>query len=149
MQWPDGGSGYFFTASDVSFINNTVDVATGTVLLKATFDNPDGRLWPGQFVDVAVRLSTCEALTVPSEAVQMGQQGQFVFVVGADKTADVRPVVVERHVAGDALIAEGLKAGDRVVIDGQAKVRKGAPVRIPAEEKAPPATAPAPPSKTP
>jgi multidrug efflux system membrane fusion protein len=144
-----GGRGLPMATGRLSFINNTVDVATGTVLLKATFESPDGRLWPGQFVDVALRLSTREGLTVPSQAVQTGQQGQFVFVVGADKTADVRPVVVERHVAGDALIAEGLKAGERVVIDGQAKVRKGAPVRIPAEEKAPPAAAPAPASKTP
>jgi multidrug efflux system membrane fusion protein len=115
----------------LSFINNTVDTATGTVLLKAEYPNTDEKLWPGQFVDVALTLSVHErAVVIPAEAIQQGQQGQFVFVVGADMTAAPRPVVVGDTVAGEVVVKDGVQAGERIVTDGQIRLAPGSPVQI-------------------
>src|SRR5499426_426542 len=102
------------------FVDNAVDRTTGTIKLKAEFKNGDRRLWPGQFINVALVLSTqSDAVVVPSEAVQVGQEGQHVFVVKPDNSVEVRPVVVSRTDGGEAVIAKGLQAGEQIVREGQ------------------------------
>jgi membrane fusion protein, multidrug efflux system len=104
----------------LAFIDNAVDRTTGTIKLKAEFKNGDRRLWPGQFINVALVLSTqSDAVVVPSEAVQVGQEGQHVFVIKADNSVEVRPVVVSRTDGGEAVIAKGLQAGEQIVREGQ------------------------------
>lgn len=115
----------------LTFINNTVDQNTGTIQCKATYENPHKRLWPGLFVNVVVKLTEePNAILVPSQAIQSGQAGQFVWVVKPDLTVETRPVVVDRSADGDVIVKQGLKAGDRVVTDGQVRLRKGAKVEI-------------------
>jgi multidrug efflux system membrane fusion protein len=119
----------------LTFVNNTVDIATGTVLLKATYANPQRRLWPGLFVNVVVNLTTEPgALVVPSQAIQTGQEGQFVFVVKPDLTAETRPVVVERNFNGESVLKDGLQPGEKVVTDGQLRLFPGARVEIKNQE---------------
>ncbi|HET7425933.1 MAG TPA: efflux RND transporter periplasmic adaptor subunit [Gemmatimonadales bacterium] len=115
----------------LAFVDNAVDTATGTVLLKATFPNTDGALWPGAFVNVRLRLYVDEnALVVPAAAVVSGQQGSFVFVIQPDSSAATRSVKVDRT-AGDLAIVSGeVRAGDRVVVDGQLRLRQGIKVQI-------------------
>jgi membrane fusion protein, multidrug efflux system len=118
-------------AGVLSFINNTVDMATGTIKCKATFANPHKRLWPGLFVNVVVKLSSQpNTVLAPSQAIQTSQEGQIVFVVKPDLTVEVRPVEVERTVNGDVIIKQGLKPGERVVTDGQLRLTPGARVAI-------------------
>jgi multidrug efflux system membrane fusion protein len=125
----------------LSFIDNTVDQTTGTIKLKGTFTNADRRLWPGQFIDVVLTLTKePNAIVVPSQAVQTGQQGQFVFVVKPDNTADMRPVTVKRTVGTESVIATGLQAGERVVIDGQVRLIKGSKVEIKTARQVPQTT---------
>jgi multidrug efflux system membrane fusion protein len=115
-------------------INNQIDQATGTIELKATFPNHDHALWPGQFVNARLRLAVRrDGVTVPPAAIQRGPQGTFVYVIRPDGTAELRPVAVAvgdgaRAVGDDArvLIDRGIAAGERVVIDGQYKLRPGA-----------------------
>jgi multidrug efflux system membrane fusion protein len=115
----------------LTFIDNTIDKMTGTILLKGTFANRQKRLWPGQFVDVVLRLAMQpDAILIPSQAVQTGLQGQYVFVINPDLTAEVRPVVVNRTINNDAIIDKGLKAGEKVVTDGQLQLVPGAKVEI-------------------
>ena len=115
----------------LEFMDNSVDPATGTVLLKARFANAAGTLWPGQFVQVALQLYVdANALTVPAPAVLTGQQGTFVFTVDSGGNAKQRPVVVSRTVDSLAVIASGLKLGEQVIIDGQSRLIPGAKVRI-------------------
>lgn len=115
----------------VTFLDNAVDARTGTVNLKAEFANADEALWPGQFVQVELILAVePSALTVPEGAVVDGQQGTFVYVVDKDSRAQARPVVVSRTRDGLAVIAEGVAAGDTVVVDGQLRLVPGAAVRI-------------------
>ena len=114
----------------VTFMNNTVDPTTGTIQLKATFLNTDNALWPGQFVDVALTLTSEQAVVVPTQAVQAGQQGSYVFVVKPDLTVESRPVKVGRRLAREVVIEQGLKAGERVVTDGQLRLVPGARVEI-------------------
>jgi multidrug efflux system membrane fusion protein len=107
----------------LSFIDNTVDTATGTILLKATFPNQDETLWPGEFVAVVVTLGEePDRVVAPSPAVQNGQQGTYVFVVQDDATVEMRPVEVVRMDEVDAVIAKGLAAGETVVTDGQLRL---------------------------
>ena len=116
---------------DLSFVNNTVDTTTGTVLLKALFPNDDESLWPGQFVDVAVTLAVHrDAVLVPAEAIQVGQQGQYVFVVAADDSAVVRPVVPGDRTGSEIVVTQGLTAGERVVTEGQIRLAPGMTVQI-------------------
>jgi multidrug efflux system membrane fusion protein len=117
-------------AGTLTFINNTVDPATGTIQLKATFPNTDDVLWPGQFVDVALTLATQDAVVVPAEAVQPGQQGTSVFVVKPDLTVEARPVKVGRRLAQHLVVEQGLAAGEQVVTDGQLRLVPGARVEI-------------------
>jgi multidrug efflux system membrane fusion protein len=114
----------------VTFMNNTVDPTTGTIQLKATFPNTDSALWPGQFVDVALTLTSEQAVLVPTQAVQAGQQGSFVFVVKPDSTVESRPVKVGRRLPRELVIEQGVKAGERVVTDGQLRLVPGARVEI-------------------
>jgi multidrug efflux system membrane fusion protein len=115
----------------LSFIDNAVDSATGTLLLKASFDNTDGALWPGQFVQVGLELYVQpDALVVPSTAVVAGQQGSYVFVVKPDRTTEVRDVRVARP-AGDVTVLEGgVEPGEQVVTEGQLRLTAGAKVMI-------------------
>ncbi|HJZ92264.1 MAG TPA: efflux RND transporter periplasmic adaptor subunit [Gemmataceae bacterium] len=117
---------------ELTFVDNSVDPTTGMVQLKATFANQDRRLWPGQFVDVVLILADRpHSVTVPSTAVQDGQDGAYVFVVGADNKAEYRPVEVAFVAAdGDAVVAEGLAAGETVVTDGHLRVTPGGKVAI-------------------
>ena len=115
----------------LSFIDNTVDAATGTIKLKGEFANTDRRLWPGQFVNVTLVLHTQpKAVVVPTQAVQNGQEGQFVFVIKPDSTVEARPITVNRTSAGEAVVDAGLTAGERVVTDGQLRLVPGSKVSI-------------------
>jgi len=115
----------------LTFIDNTVDVATGAIKLKATFDNADRRLWPGQFVDVALTLSTLhDATVVPTQAIQTGQQGQYIFVVKPDRTVESRPVVIGVAEGGDTVVEKGIKPGETVITDGQVRLVPGAAIEI-------------------
>jgi multidrug efflux system membrane fusion protein len=115
----------------LSFVDNAVDAATSTILLKATFANANERLWPGQFVDVVVTLGEePNRIVAPTPAVQASQQGQFVFVVKDDQTVELRAVKVNRMDETDAVIDGGLTAGETVVTDGQLRLVPGARVEI-------------------
>jgi multidrug efflux system membrane fusion protein len=115
----------------LTFIDNTVDNTTGTIKLKGTFENTDHRLWPGQFSTVALRLSEQEnATVVPTQAVQTGQSGDFVFVIKPDQTAESRPVKVARTLGTESVIAKGIEAGETVVTDGQLRLIPGIKVQI-------------------
>ena len=115
----------------MGFINNTVDPATGTIQLKATFPNTDNRLWPGQFVNVALTLVTVpNAVVVPTQAIQTGQQGPYVFVVQADHTVQSRSVVPGQALDNETIVRAGVAAGDRVVTEGQIRLVPGARVDI-------------------
>ncbi len=125
-------------SGQLTFIDNAVDTATSTILLKATFANPDERLWPGQFVDVVVTLGQeADRVVAPAPAVQTSQQGQFVFVVKSDDTVDLRPVKVDRMDEAEAVIESGLAAGETVVTDGQLRLVPGAKVEVKAGVGAP------------
>jgi multidrug efflux system membrane fusion protein len=125
---PDGGPRAAQGA--VTFMNNTVDPGTGTIQLKATFNNTDSALWPGQYVDVTLTLTSEQAVVVPTQAVQAGQQGPFVYVVKPDLTVESRPVKVGRRLARELVIEQGVKNGERVVTDGQLRLVPGARVEI-------------------
>jgi multidrug efflux system membrane fusion protein len=116
----------------VTFIDNAVDQTTGTIRLKGTFPNKEHRLWPGQFVNVQLTLTVePNAIVVPSQALQTGQQGtQFVFVVKPDSTVENRPVTVARTQGGETVVSNGLTAGEKVVIDGQPRLVSGSNVEV-------------------
>jgi membrane fusion protein, multidrug efflux system len=120
----------------VTFVDNAVDPTTGTITIKGTFPNTDRRLWPGQFVNVVTRLTTEQNATViPSAAVQSGPQGQYVFIVKPDHTADMRPVTVERTRGDEAVIAKGVTPGETVVTDGQLRLVAGSHVTVKSDSK--------------
>jgi membrane fusion protein, multidrug efflux system len=115
----------------INFIDNAVDPTTGQIKVKGTFPNTDRRLWPGQYVNVNVTLSTePNAIVAPSLAVQTGQQGTYVFVVKPDQTVDLRSVVVERSSGDQSVIKSGLKPGEIVVTDGQLRLNAGTKVSV-------------------
>lgn len=104
----------------LTFIDNAVDQTTGTIKLKGTFENKSNKLWPGEFVRVTLRLTTRpNALVVPNQAVQTGQDGQFVYVVKDDKTVEMRPIVTGPRVDQEFVVDQGLHPGETVVTDGQ------------------------------
>jgi multidrug efflux system membrane fusion protein len=118
----------------LTFVDNAVDLQTGTIRLKATFTNKDETLWPGQFVDVEVTLGEQQgAVVAPAEAVQRGQNGEFVFVVKSDQTVESRPVTVSRSDPREAVIEKGLQPGETVVTDGQLRLQQGMKVQIKGE----------------
>jgi membrane fusion protein, multidrug efflux system len=115
----------------ISFVDNSVDPNTGTIKVKGTFPNADRRLWPGQFVNVTVELTTEKNATVVSTAaVQAGQQGPFVFVVKPDQTVEMRNVVVTRTAAAETVIASGVEPGETVVTDGQLRLVPGSRISV-------------------
>jgi multidrug efflux system membrane fusion protein len=115
----------------VAFLENTVDAMTGTVTGKARIANANEGLWPGQFVKAEVVLGIeAEALSVPAVAVQLGPQGPYIFVIGNDNTSEVRPITIKRTQGGESVVGSGLKAGEKVVIDGQLRLVNGAPVTV-------------------
>lgn len=115
----------------ITFIDNSVDTTTGTIKLKGTFANTDLKLWPGQFLNVTLRLTTVpNAITVPNQAVQNGQDGQFIYVVGSDNKAEARPVTVGERVDQDLVILSGIQAGETVVTDGQLRLQPGSVVSV-------------------
>lgn len=124
------GSGGPGAQGVLTFVDNAIDLTTGTIELKGTFQNRDRSLWPGEFVDVTLTLTTQgNAIVVPSQAIQTGQQGQFVFVVKPDQTVETRPVTVNRTAGPYAVIDQGLRPGETVVTDGQLRLVPGARVR--------------------
>ncbi len=127
----DQAAGKVTATGTLVFVDNSVDATTGTIKLKARFDNRDGALWPGQFVSVSLRLAEqIDAIVVPSQAVQTGPKGQFVFVVKPDMSAEVRPVAVARTEGTISVIAKGLAIGEQVVTRGQLRIAPGIKVVI-------------------
>ncbi len=123
---------------ELTFLDNAVQEATGTVKLRATVMNQDRRFWPGRFAQIRLVLSTRkDAVLIPAEAPQMAAKGQFVYVVKADQTAELRPVVVGQRQGNLVVIDRGLKAGERVVTNGQLGVTPGGQVKIVAQPLAP------------
>lgn len=115
----------------LSFIDNQVDSTTGTIRLKGVFENHDRRLWPGQFVDAYLMLKTqANAVVIPSQAIQNGQQGTFVFVIKDDGTAEVRPITTGESDQGEVIVRKGLAVGERIVTDGQLRLLPGSKVQI-------------------
>ena len=115
----------------IFFFDNQIDPTTGTISLKAIFDNVDERLWPGEFVNVSTTLRVDpDAIVVPASAVQVGQTGSFVYVVKADNTVEFRPVTVSRTINNESVIAKGLNGDERVVTDGQLRLTNGSRVEI-------------------
>src|SRR5204862_5647571 len=113
----------------LTFVDNAVDMTTDTIKLKATFPNADRRLWPGQFARVVLRLATLpHAIVVPQQAVQTGQDGQYVFVVKPDSTVEQRPVTSAQRVDQDVVIEKGLRPGETVVTEGQLRLEPGSRV---------------------
>ena len=120
----------------ITFVDNTVDISTGTIKLKGTFENKEKRLWPGQFVNVVLTLTAQpDAVVVPSQAVQTGQEGLYVFIVKSDLTVESRLVVTGINLGGEVVIEKGLKPGEQVVTDGQLRLVPGAKVEIKSETK--------------
>jgi multidrug efflux system membrane fusion protein len=115
----------------LTFVDNTVDMTTGTIKLKGTFPNTDHKLWPGQFVRVTLRLTTqTNAVVVPNQAIQTGQAGAFVYVVKEDKTVETRPVVAGARVGQDMVVDQGISPGETVVIEGQLRLAPGSRVVV-------------------
>jgi multidrug efflux system membrane fusion protein len=115
----------------LEFVDNAVDRSTGTIKLKAVFANTERRLWPGQFINVALTLTTQpDAVVIPSEAVQVGQDGQHVFVVQPDKRVEVRSVTLGTTSGGEAVIIKGLSAGEQIVREGQFLLGPGSRIEI-------------------
>ena len=113
----------------LTFVDNAVDPTTGTIQLKATFPNTSSRLWPGQFVQVELTLSELtNAVVVPTQAVQTGQNGQFVYIVKADQTVEQRPVTISFTYQNEAVVKTGIEVGEKVVTDGQLRLTPGVKV---------------------
>lgn len=127
-------------SGQLSFVDNQVDTETGTIRLRATFSNESRRLWPGSFMQAALNLTVeKDRVVIPSRAVQVGQQGTFVFILKSDMTVEMRPVTVGRTIGDDSVIDSGVEYSERVVTEGQLRLVPGAKATI----KSGPATAPA------
>ena len=132
---PQDGSGDVENG-ELTFVDNAVDTTTGTIRLKGTFQNKDHKLWPGQFVNVTLRLTTRpNAVTVPNQAVQTGQDGTFIYVVKEDRSVEVRPVTVGPRVDLDLVVDKGLEAGETVVTEGQLRLQPGSRVQTKGESR--------------
>ena len=119
-----------FVEGELDFIDNVIDASTDTIKLKARFDNRDHRLWPGQFARVSLRVTTIpHALVLPGQAVQTGQDGQFVFLVKPDNTVAQQPVGVGQRIGEDVVIERGLQAGQTVVTEGQLRLEAGTKIQ--------------------
>ncbi|MBS1826075.1 MAG: efflux RND transporter periplasmic adaptor subunit [Acidobacteria bacterium] len=127
---PDDGTERKQTGT-LTFIDNAVDVSTGTIRLKATFGNGTNALWPGQFVRVVLQLEKrANSIVVPNQAVQNGQEGQFVYVVSENRTAEVRPISVGARVGENLVIEKGLAVDELIVTDGHLRLAPGARVQV-------------------
>jgi multidrug efflux system membrane fusion protein len=132
---PSEGTGVPLSGT-LAFVDNNVDSTTGTVLLKARFSNPEGTMWPGQYMSVALQLYVdANALTLPSPAVLTGQQGTYVYTIDSAGTAKQRPVKVSRTVDSLTVIASGVEDGEQVIVDGQSRLIPGSKVAIKGERK--------------
>jgi multidrug efflux system membrane fusion protein len=132
---PSEGSGIPLSGT-LAFVDNNVDSTTGTVLLKARFANPEGTMWPGQYMSVALQLYVDpSALTLPAPAVLTGQQGTYVYTIDSAGTAKQRPVQVSRTVDSLTVITSGVADGERVIVDGQSRLIPGSKVAIKGERK--------------
>lgn len=120
----------------LTVIDNAVDANTGTIRLKATFDNKGSHLWPGQFVNVVLVLDTENRTVIPSEAVQVSQQGSLVYVVKGDQTVEARPVEVGETVSGKVIVEKGISPNETVVTDGQSRLFPGAKISTAAPAQA-------------
>ena len=119
------------TTGTLTFIDNQVDVTTGTIALKAKFPNDDERLWPGQFANVTLTLGNQDnAIVVPSVAIQIGPNGPYVFVIRPDSTVELRLVRPDRMAGDKTVVASGIAAGERVVVDGQLRLGNGTRVTV-------------------
>jgi multidrug efflux system membrane fusion protein len=115
----------------LDFVDNAVDPATGTILLRASFANEDETLWPGQVVEIAVRVAErARAVVVPAAAVATGQRGEYAYVVTAENRAELRPVVVDQVGTAETVVSEGISAGEVVVTEGHVRLRPGAAVEV-------------------
>jgi len=114
----------------VTFLDNAVQIGTGTVNLRATIRNQDHHFWPGQFVNVELILTTAKAVLIPNQATQISQQGPFVYVIKDDDTVELRPVTLGQRQGADVEVTKGLATGEQVVLTGQLTVAPGAKVRI-------------------
>jgi len=124
-------------SGSLTFLDNAVQNATGTINLRATVANADHHFWPGEFVNVRLILATeANAVLIPNEATQISQRGPFVYVVHADNTAELRPVTLGQRQGDDVVVSSGVAAGERVVLTGQLAIIPGGPVVV-----APPAPA--------
>jgi multidrug efflux system membrane fusion protein len=118
-------------AGELTFVNNTVDATTGTIQLKATFPNRRDILWPGQFVTVILTLTVqSDVVVIPSQAIQNGQQGQYVYVMRSDLTVESRPIKAGRTLGAETVVAKGIAPGEKVVTDGQLRLVPGARVQV-------------------
>jgi multidrug efflux system membrane fusion protein len=120
----------------LTFVDNSVDSKTGTIRLKGTFDNTARRLWPGQFVNITLTLGRLQnVVTIPSQAVQTGESGLFVFVITAENTVQLKPVKTGKSYGGETIIESGIMAGEQVVTDGHLRLTPGATVEITSDLK--------------
>jgi multidrug efflux system membrane fusion protein len=127
---PSNDDGHLAVGS-ITFVDNSVDQSTGTIKVKGTFPNEDRQLWPGQFVNVVVRLTTeAEQIVVPSVAVQTGPDGFYVYRVKSDDTVELRPVTVARAAGAETVIKTGVAVGDTVVTDGHLRLIPGSKVKV-------------------
>jgi multidrug efflux system membrane fusion protein len=117
-------------AGTVTFLDNAVQIGTGTVNLRATIRSQDHHFWPGQFVNVVLILTTAKAVLIPNQATQISQQGPFVYVIKDDDTVELRPVTLGQRQGADVVVTKGLATGEQVVLTGQLTVAPGAKVRI-------------------
>ncbi len=115
----------------LSFVDNAVDTTTGTIQMKGTFPNKERRLWPGQFVNLVLTLGIRpDAVLVPTNAIQTGQDGQFVFVINSDLSVESRPVVADGTFRDETIVGKGLSPGETVVTEGQLQLVSGTKVEI-------------------
>jgi multidrug efflux system membrane fusion protein len=133
---PSSGDDHL-AVGNITFVDNAVDLSTGTIRVKGTFPNGDRQLWPGQFVNVVVRLATeSAAIVVPTVAVQTGPEGSYVYLVKPDQTVELRPVVVARVAGGETVIKDGVTEGDTVVTDGHLRLVPGSRISVKGAEAA-------------
>lgn len=131
MATPQGDEEKGAEQGELNFIDNSVDRTTGTIKMKGTFRNANSRLWPGQFVEVVLRLKTISnAVVVPLRAIQTSQSGDYVYVVKPDMTAEMRPVTVGLRADQEVVIASGLSSGETVVTEGHLRLAPGMKVRM-------------------
>ena len=133
------GDGRGVLRGELAYVENAIDPTTNTLSLKARFENSDNRLWPGQFVNATLVLGIeADAVVIPAEAVQAGQNTSFVFALKDDSTVEARPVTVDRKIGDEAVIAKGVAAGEKVDVNGQLRLDNGSKVTVrPAGEAQP------------